>query len=86
MEEEGPARPPPQVPRREPASGTTQPRLSLEAQVDADLKDAITKAEDAAPPALETMFDDVFAKLPWHLEEQKAQLLAGPRAKGHGQH
>ena len=61
-------------------------QLDLEAEVDGKLKDAITRAEAAAPPALETMFDDVYAKLPWNLEEQKAQLLAGPRAKGHGQH
>jgi hypothetical protein len=26
----------------------------------------------------------VFATLPWFLEEQKRELLAGPRAKGHG--
>jgi 2-oxoisovalerate dehydrogenase E1 component alpha subunit len=32
------------------------------------------------------MFDDVYASLPWNLKEQKAELLAGPRAKGHGQH
>jgi hypothetical protein len=31
------------------------------------------------------MFDDVFAEVPPHLQEQKAELLALPRAKtGHG--
>jgi hypothetical protein len=33
------------------------------------------------------MFDDVFAEIPPHLAEQKAELLALPRAKsGHGGH
>jgi pyruvate dehydrogenase E1 component alpha subunit len=65
---------------------TDAAQLDLDAKIDAQLKDAITKAEEAAPPALETMFEDVYAKLSWNLEEQKAQLLSGPRAKGHGQH
>jgi 2-oxoisovalerate dehydrogenase E1 component alpha subunit len=29
------------------------------------------------------MFDDVFAELPWHLVEQRAELRRGARAKGH---
>jgi 2-oxoisovalerate dehydrogenase E1 component alpha subunit len=61
-------------------------QAELEAKVDADLKAAIATAEAAALPKLETMFDDVYAKQPWHLAEQSAELLAGPRAKGHGQH
>ena len=36
--------------------------------------------------AMESMFEDVFATLPWHLEEQRAELVNGPRAKGHGGH
>jgi 2-oxoisovalerate dehydrogenase E1 component alpha subunit len=56
----------------------------LEASVDARIKAAVAQAEAKPPPPLESMFDDVFAELPWHLREQRAELLAGPRAKGHG--
>jgi 2-oxoisovalerate dehydrogenase E1 component alpha subunit len=30
------------------------------------------------------MFEDVYAEPPWHLVEQREQLKAGPRPKGHG--
>lgn len=54
------------------------------ASCEAELKAAIEGAEKKAPPALSSMFDDVFAERPWHLEEQCAALLAGPRApRGH---
>jgi 2-oxoisovalerate dehydrogenase E1 component alpha subunit len=56
----------------------------IEAEVDAELKAAIVEAEKTPPPALETMFEDVFGELPWHLVEQRDELLHGPRAKGHG--
>ncbi len=55
----------------------------LEAALDAELKEAIGKAEATGAPSLESMFEGVFAELPWHLREQQAELLAGPRAKGH---
>ncbi len=65
---------------------TDAKEAELEAKVDAELKAAIKGAEETAPPDLATMFDDVYGKRPWHLEEQYQELLAGPRAKGHGQH
>ncbi len=43
-------------------------------------KEAVTKAERTPPPKLETMFDDVYERAPWHLNEQRAELLRGPRA------
>jgi 2-oxoisovalerate dehydrogenase E1 component alpha subunit len=55
----------------------------LEAQIDADLKAAIIEAEKTAPPSIDSMFEDVFAELPWHLVEQREQLRNGPRAKKH---
>jgi pyruvate dehydrogenase E1 component alpha subunit len=55
----------------------------IEAQVDAELKEAIQTAESTGAPSLESMFDDVFAELPWHLREQRDELMKGPRAKGH---
>jgi TPP-dependent pyruvate/acetoin dehydrogenase alpha subunit len=52
-----------------------------------ELQAAIKHAGEIGNPAVETMFDDVFADLPPHLAEQKAELLALPRAKtGHGGH
>jgi pyruvate dehydrogenase E1 component alpha subunit/2-oxoisovalerate dehydrogenase E1 component alpha subunit len=47
----------------------------------------LKRVESVPPPALETLFDDVFAEIPPHLAEQKAALLAGPRPKpSHGGH
>jgi 2-oxoisovalerate dehydrogenase E1 component alpha subunit len=57
---------------------------SFEHEIDADIRDAIVQAEEADPPSLASMFDDVFAELPWHLIEQREALLAGPRAPRHG--
>jgi 2-oxoisovalerate dehydrogenase E1 component alpha subunit len=52
-----------------------------------ELQAAIKHAGEIGNPAVETMFDDVFAELPPHLVEQKAELMALPRAKsGHGGH
>jgi 2-oxoisovalerate dehydrogenase E1 component alpha subunit len=56
----------------------------IEASVDAELRAAIKVSEATPPPALETMFQDVFSTQPWHLKEQEAQCVRGPRAKGHG--
>jgi TPP-dependent pyruvate/acetoin dehydrogenase alpha subunit len=36
----------------------------------------VTEAEAAGPPALETMFTDVYARMPAHLEEQMKYALA----------
>jgi 2-oxoisovalerate dehydrogenase E1 component alpha subunit len=56
----------------------------LISEIDQRFRDAVTAAESASAPPLESMFDDVYEKLPWHLVEQRAELLAGPRApSGH---
>jgi pyruvate dehydrogenase E1 component subunit alpha len=47
-----------------------------------ELKAALTAAEKLGPPAVETLFDDVFAELPPHLQEQKSELMSSPRTKG----
>jgi pyruvate dehydrogenase E1 component alpha subunit len=42
-----------------------------------EITDALQHAERQAPkPALRTMFEDVYADVPWHLEEQSAELEA----------
>jgi pyruvate dehydrogenase E1 component alpha subunit len=57
---------------------------SLVQDVDARFKRAVQAAEAAPPPDLSTMFEDVYATPPWHLLEQRVQLMEGPRApRGH---
>jgi pyruvate dehydrogenase E1 component alpha subunit len=47
---------------------------------------AVAKAEQTPPPPLESMFEDVYETPPWNLEEQRRELLDGPRppSSGHG--
>lgn len=57
----------------------------LIAEIDAAFREAVQNAERTPPPPLESMFEDVYEKPPWHLVEQREQLLAGPRApSAHG--
>lgn len=58
-------------------------QAELEGTLETKIKDAVTASEKKPAPALETMFEGVFAELPWNLKEQRDQLLRGPRAKGH---
>jgi pyruvate dehydrogenase E1 component alpha subunit len=60
----------------------TQRDVALRDEIDEQFRQAVAKAEATPQPQLETMFDDVYEKLPWHLAEQRAELLAGPRAPG----
>ena len=48
-------------------------------EINDEVSDALAHAEQVAPPAVETMFDDVFAELTPELEEQKRYLLSFPR-------
>jgi TPP-dependent pyruvate/acetoin dehydrogenase alpha subunit len=52
----------------------------LDREFGRELAAAVQHAESVGPPGVETLFDDVYATLPPHLEEQRRQLLAGPRA------
>ncbi len=65
------------------AGWTEAQEKELEASVDAELRAAIKVSEAAPLPSLDSMFEDVYAKLPWHLEEQRNELKNGPRAKKH---
>jgi pyruvate dehydrogenase E1 component alpha subunit/2-oxoisovalerate dehydrogenase E1 component alpha subunit len=49
---------------------------ALRAQLLSEVNAAIEEAEKMPPPATETIFDDVYAELPWNLAEQKRELLA----------
>lgn len=53
---------------------------ALTAELLAELDRAVEAAELAPPPAVSTLFDDVYAVPPRHLREQAEQLLRGPRA------
>lgn len=53
---------------------------AFEAEVKTQLEAGIQASEQTDAPALETIFDGVYEDKPWHLLEQEAALLAGPRA------
>ncbi len=53
---------------------------SLEKELNAEIGEAITLVEKHDAPARETLFDDVYGVMPWHIEEQKAELLRHPPA------
>src|SRR5690606_1989916 len=52
----------------------------LMSEIDERFKRVVAVSEATAPPSLESMFDDVYEDLPWHLREQRDQLVRGPRA------
>jgi len=45
------------------------------------ISDAMTAADKLGPPKIETMFEEVFEEMPWHLREQEQWLLAQARTK-----
>ncbi len=53
-------------------------------EVEADLRTAIATAEKAPAPTVDTLFEDVYHTMPWHLAEQRAACERAPRATGHG--
>jgi 2-oxoisovalerate dehydrogenase E1 component alpha subunit len=61
-------------------SADREAKLALERK----FKEAVEIAERTPRPRLETMFDDVYANPPWHLVEERAKLVTGPRPPDHG--
>ncbi|HYJ11665.1 MAG TPA: thiamine pyrophosphate-dependent enzyme [Polyangiaceae bacterium] len=53
---------------------------ALVEEIDGRFREAVTIAERTPSPPLESMFEDVYESPPWHLQEQRQQLLSGPRA------
>ena len=53
-------------------------------QVERLFKEAVDVAERSPAPGLDTLLDDVYERPTWVLLEQRAELLSGPRAPGHG--
>ncbi len=58
-------------------------REALSEELTAEILTAIRAVEDLPLPTRETMFEDVFKKVPWHLEEQRDELLEHPPAPTH---
>ena len=57
---------------------------ALIADIDQRFRAAVAVSEKTPAPPLESIFEDVYQKPPWHLQEQRAELLRGPRApSGH---
>jgi 2-oxoisovalerate dehydrogenase E1 component alpha subunit len=56
----------------------------IEVELDAEIRACVAVAEKTPAPALESIFENVYAEPPWHLVEQSEALRKGPRAKGHG--
>ena len=58
-------------------------RAAIEAELDVEVVAAIKEVEPLPPPPRESLFDDVYDDLPWHLREQREVLLATPPAPSH---
>jgi pyruvate dehydrogenase E1 component alpha subunit/2-oxoisovalerate dehydrogenase E1 component alpha subunit len=56
-------------------------REALAQQIEADVRDAIARAEAVGPPPLSSIIDDVYEQPTWLLREQLAGLEAAPRSK-----
>lgn len=57
----------------------------VEAKINDEITRAIDEVEPVAAPARESLFEDVYAELPWHLREQRDELLRNPPPKiAHG--
>ena len=46
--------------------------------IDDEIEAALREAEDAPPPPVSSLFDDVYARRPFHLEEQARSLTSRP--------
>jgi TPP-dependent pyruvate/acetoin dehydrogenase alpha subunit len=44
------------------------------------ITDALAAADRKPAPPVDSLFDDVYEQLPWHLREQRAYLASQPRA------
>lgn len=53
--------------------------LRFTQRLEAEVKQCVEAAEKKEPPAIASMFDDVYAEQPWHLREQREACESGPR-------
>ena len=52
--------------------------IELRRELMTEIESAVMHAQQAGAPRREALFDDVYARLPSHLEEQRAALLTLP--------
>jgi pyruvate dehydrogenase E1 component alpha subunit/2-oxoisovalerate dehydrogenase E1 component alpha subunit len=57
-----------------------QKESALEDELNAEIGAAITEVEKHGAPARETLFDDVYAEMPWHIREERDELARVPAA------
>lgn len=57
---------------------------AMQAEIDAEIREAITEAEAAPAVQRATLLDDVYAERPWHLREQVEELARSPVPPAHG--
>jgi len=55
----------------------------LDKAIGEEISQAIAEVERHGPPPRESLFDDVYARRPWHLEEERRELLAVDAAPRH---
>jgi pyruvate dehydrogenase E1 component alpha subunit len=60
---------------------TEEVEKQLRTQLEKEIVAAHERTQGLPPPAYESMFEDVFEELPWHLREQKAWLAGQARTK-----
>jgi pyruvate dehydrogenase E1 component alpha subunit len=60
---------------------TEQDESDLRQAIDAEIRQCIEVAEQTPKPALETLFQDVYAQMPPHLQEQHDECASGPRPR-----
>lgn len=56
---------------------------TLQAEIDLEIAEAVRQAEAASSPTIESMFEDVYAQMPWNLSEQsrEARTFGEPEEK-----
>jgi len=51
-------------------------QATLETETASSVRDLVAEVEKVPPPPIESMFEGVYAELPWHLREQQEERLA----------
>jgi pyruvate dehydrogenase E1 component alpha subunit len=57
---------------------------ALDRELSAELSAAIDEVEALPPPPIESLFDDVYAQMPWHLREELEELKKSRVTPTHG--
>ena len=63
---------------------TDEADAALEAELTDEINHAVNLVEAMPPPERASLFDDVYAELPWNLREQREELVNREPAQAHG--